>query len=576
MKYKLMNERKEGITLLEQVFLNRGMPLENIKHYLETDDKDILDPSIITNIKDGVALLVKHIGEGSKVFLQIDSDCDGFTSSAFLLNYLNRIFPGFVQNNIVYRPQEEKVHGIILDTVPEDVSLVIVPDASSDEFDKHKILKDKGIDILIIDHHHTSKYSEYACVINNQLDGYPTKSLSGVGMVYKFCQYLDKLLGTAHAEDLIDLASLGIIADAMDLKDFETRRIVDKGLKNIKNPYIKGMISKNSYSFKEGITPHSISFHVAPAVNAIARVGTNDEKLVLFESMLEFKAYEQIPSTKRGARGQFETVVEQSCRNSTNVRNRQNKSRDTMQENIEKLIKEKDLLKNKILLIQTDGADETVKSITGLVANKLMSIYQRPILILHKRVDDKGNITWEGSGRNAGTSLKSFRNFLLNSNLVMYAQGHDNALGVGIEDKNLEAFINYSNSMLEHFDFSSQYKVDEIYQGSKIDTAEIMSLASLEHIWGQGVTKPLIAIENLRIGENNVNLYTGNTLKISIPNQKISLIKFKISDEDYEDLMKNNYCYINVIGTCSINSWDNSPQIKIEDYEITKRLDYLF
>ena len=232
MKYKLMNERKEGITLLEQVFLNRGMPLENIKHYLETDDKDILDPSIITNIKDGVALLVKHIGEGSKVFLQIDSDCDGFTSSAFLLNYLNRIFPGFVQNNIVYRPQEEKVHGIILDTVPEDVSLVIVPDASSDEFDKHKILKDKGIDILIIDHHHTSKYSEYACVINNQLDGYPTKSLSGVGMVYKFCQYLDKLLGINKAEEYIDLAALGNCGDMMSLRSIETKHIITEGFKH--------------------------------------------------------------------------------------------------------------------------------------------------------------------------------------------------------------------------------------------------------------------------------------------------------------------------------------------------------
>ena len=62
---------------------------------------------------------------------------------------------------------------------------------------------------------------------------YPTKSLSGVGMVYKFCCYIDNLLKTETANDLIDLVSLGLISDMMDMRDFETRHLITLGLKNI-------------------------------------------------------------------------------------------------------------------------------------------------------------------------------------------------------------------------------------------------------------------------------------------------------------------------------------------------------
>ena len=86
-----------------------------------------------------------------------------------------------------------------MDKIPEDTKLVIALDASSNEYDIHETLSNKNIDVLVIDHHKADKVSKYACVINNQLCDYPTKSLSGVGMVYKFCCYLDQLLGVNFA-----------------------------------------------------------------------------------------------------------------------------------------------------------------------------------------------------------------------------------------------------------------------------------------------------------------------------------------------------------------------------------------
>ena len=71
-----------------------------------------------------------------KIYIQVDSDCDGYTSSALLINYLYRIFPSRVKNNIRYGLHSEKIHGI--KKIPSDCTLVITPDSSSNETEMHK------------------------------------------------------------------------------------------------------------------------------------------------------------------------------------------------------------------------------------------------------------------------------------------------------------------------------------------------------------------------------------------------------------------------------------------------------
>ena len=521
-------------------------------------------------------MLVKHISQNDKVLIQVDSDCDGYTSAAALINYLNCLFPGFVQNNIYYRIHTGKQHGIILDTIPDDVKLVICPDSSSNDYDEHKALADRGVDVLVIDHHEADAISENACIINNQLCDYPTKSLSGVGVVYKFCSYLDDLLNVDYADQFLDLVALGMVADMMDLRDFETRHLITRGLENIRNPYFKGMVDKQSYSLKDGISPIGVAFYIAPYVNATIRMGTQEEKLILFESMLDYRGYELIPSTKRGCKGQQETRVEQACRNCTNIKNRQTKARDAALETIERIIEEKKLLDNKILAIKLDtfSAD---RNLTGLIANQLMAKYQRPVLLLNKTEDG-----WEGSGRGYDKSkFDNLREFLKESELVMYAEGHANALGVGITDEDFSTFINYSNQALANFDFTPCYKVDFIFYGDDFRGSDIVEIAELKSLWGQGVEEPFVAIEYINIHNGNVTLMSPDkspTLKITLPNGT-SLIKFKSSQEEYEKLHSETGCItINVVGKCERNIWNGivSPQIIIEDYEIVGEQKYYF
>jgi single-stranded-DNA-specific exonuclease len=194
--------------------------------------------------------------------------------------------------------------------------------------------------------------------------------LSGAGIVYKFCSYIDSLLGIKYATDnLIDLAALGIISDMVSLKDFETRHIITKGLSNITNPFFSAMVETQSYSLGEEITPIGVAFYITPYINATIRSGTIEEKIALFEAMLEFKAHEVIPSTKRGCAGQVEERVTQVCRNCANIKNRQAKTRDNNLIIIENLIQEKGLLSNKILVVQLDEEHAIDKNLTGLIAN---------------------------------------------------------------------------------------------------------------------------------------------------------------------------------------------------------------
>lgn len=578
MEYQLLASRipPRELSAVEQVLFNRGIDPENVEHYLNTTDEDILNPQMIMNIAEGAKVLVKHIAQGDKVLIQIDSDCDGYTSAAALINYLNRLFPGFVQSNIYYRIHTGKQHGILLETIPDDVKLVIAPDSSSNDYDEHQQLKSKGVDVLVIDHHEADKISENAVIINNQLCDYPTKSLSGVGMVYKFCSYMDELLNVDYADDYLDLVALGMVADMMDLRDFETRHLITRGLENIRNPYFKGMVDKQAYSLKGEITPIGVAFYIAPYVNATIRMGTQEEKLMLFESMLDYRGYELVPSTKRGCKGQQETRVEQACRNCTNIKNRQTKARDAALENIERIIKEKNLLENKILVVKLDtfAAD---RNLTGLIANQLMAKYQRPVLLLNKTADG-----WEGSGRGYDKSkFDNLREFLKDSDLVMYAEGHANALGVGITDEAFKTFIEYSNRELAEFDFTPCYKVDFIFNGADFRGTDIVEIAELKSLWGQGVDEPYVAIEHINVYAGNVVLMSPDkspTLKITLPNGT-SLIKFKSSQEEYEKLRSETGCItINVVGKCERNVWNGTvtPQIIIEDYEIVGEQKYYF
>ncbi len=398
MKYKLIKPINPNYSALEQVLTNRGVEYKDLQHYCNTTDDDINSPLLFgeESMKDAAAALISTISSNYRAAVIVDSDCDGFTSSALLINYLYDLFPTWVHDNLDWYLHEGKQHGLndycnILvnhhDILTNNkYSLVIVPDAGSNDYEYHKQLFDNDIKVVILDHHEAEEISPYAIVINNQLSDYPNKQLSGVGVTWQFCRYLDSLLNTNYADKYMDLVALGLTADMQSLTSFETKHLINKGFEpeNIHNPFIYYMWQKNQFKLGDHITSWGAAFYIAPFVNAMVRSGTLPEKQLLFDSMLHFKAFKEVLSTKRGHKlGEKEQIVEQAIRTCTNVKNRQTRAQDAGMEFLEKKIEKEHLLDNKVLLFLLEPK-QVDKNIAGLIANKFMAKYQRPCCILTK------------------------------------------------------------------------------------------------------------------------------------------------------------------------------------------------
>lgn len=200
--------------------------------------------------------------------------------------------------------------------------LIIMPDSSSNDYEEHKILKELGYNIIVLDHHEADHYSEDAIVVNNQLsDRYSNKSLSGVGIVYKFIEALETLfLNERKVKNYIDLVALGQISDMMDMNTIENRYICEYGLTHINNQLFNELVLKQSFSIGDKLTQIGVAFYITPLINALIRVGSNIEKERLFEAFIN--PYHKVPSTKRGEKGKEETICTQSVRNCVNAKSR--------------------------------------------------------------------------------------------------------------------------------------------------------------------------------------------------------------------------------------------------------------
>ena len=588
MKYIQKTTKTIKENFLKELLIDRQLIPANDEDYQAryfSPKKDNLeDFALLDNIMAGAECLEKHIKNKSRIYLVVDSDIDGFTSSAILYNYL---MENFEDINIEYHIPDGKEHG--LDTImpllehEQKYDLIILPDSSSNDYECHKKLNEMGYEILILDHHEAEKYSKNAIVINNQLSkNYPNKSLSGVGVVYKFLQLLDERNGFNSADSFLDMVAVGECGDMMDLNTLENRFISDYGFSHLKNEGLRQLIKLQGYSIfgvkleeitdsfldNASITPINAAFYIAPLVNALIRVGSSKEKELLFQSFIKGK--DIVPSTKRGHKGETETIAEQSARNCYNARNRQNKEKEKALELLDIQISNDCLDDNKILILNADDIDVS-NTLTGLCAMGVAAKYKKPVLL--GRVNKEGYL--KGSMRGRGESeLKDFRSFLLSSGYMDYVEGHNNAAGFAIKESDVSKLYDYANKELANINFNEGfYEADFIVNGNCSYLNEmIFDLWKGKNIYGQNCPEPIIITQNLTIRPDNIKIIGAykDTVKITFNNT--TFMKFK-AKELIEQLQSYPGGFIaTIVGRPSVNSWNGTetPQILIEDIEINK------
>lgn len=251
MHYKLLNKETIHYDDITRVFVNRGIKPSEINHYCNVTEDDENDPLLLNQMEAGAKMLVRHIKSMDDTALLIDCDCDGFTSAAVFYNYFWKLFPNWVEPHLQWFIHDDKAHGLadkITTLLESGVKFVIVPDAGGGDCQYVTQLVEKGIEVLFLDHHDATVESYGNCVvINNQHGRYPNRTLSGVGVVYKFCQYFSKLLSTKDNGErfdttyLLDLVAVGCVADLMPLTNYETLYYIRYGISHLYNPFLKAV-----------------------------------------------------------------------------------------------------------------------------------------------------------------------------------------------------------------------------------------------------------------------------------------------------------------------------------------------
>lgn len=558
--------------------------IEDIYEFLHVNKSHTHDPFLLKNIKVGVDLL--HSNLNKTIFIKRDPDVDGFTSAAYLNGFISDIAP---DTRIIIGGSYQKEHGLKISDIEkycDELSLIIIPDAGSgkESVNVYKEIREKyNIPILVIDHHEICEETmNYATVINCKDGEYPNNTLSGVGVVHKFClAYAAKYdINPKVCEYYLDLVSLGMIADSMDMRNLETRYYALEGLKeeNIHNLLIKELAIKNEDEMKLGFTLNNIGWVIAPKINGVIRYGKKEEQDDLFRAMCgekDDREYQPRRKRKNDPKPPVEihSLQKTMARVCTNVKQRQDKDVRLYMNELDKEIVNKKLDKNSVIIIDaTEIVDK--KTVTGLVANKLAEKYYRPIVILRAK-DDK---TFGGSGRNYDKGIvKDFRNFL-NETEVFECEGHPSAFGVAIKKEDLPVAVERCNQKLKLNDLVTIHQVDYEVKADQLTSQTVLKVANSYEIWGKGVPEPSFVITNIVIPAKDIIGYGDNKGFIRFTYNGVDYVKKYCCKGEWEEMTlrdrnvlgeNKKTLSLTVIGNFVLNEWEGQrfPQVKIKFFE---------
>ena len=478
---------------------------------------------------------------------------DGYVSSGILYRYLKERYPN--ANISTTLQKENKAHGLNgyilsqIDLIKPD--LVIAPDSSSNDTKYHKILIERGIDLLIIDHHHIDKeVSNDIILINNQADNPVNKFICAGAVVYIFLEFYNRtVFQDDYHEKFLDSVALALIADSCDMRDIYTRKLTLQGLDNINNKFIRALIKKQEFKVKK-VNIMSIAFYITPLINACIRMSPMEDRIKMFNAF----------SLEEGIEDAVEICVK--------AKGKQDRVRDKELKSLTEDIINNNLKDNGAIVVVKN---DITPAVVGLVANKITDTYKRPAIVL-RDVGDK----YTGSIRSF-TDCFSFKDWLNDSGLVIFCAGHSSAAGIGISKEKLPLL---QNKLFELNEIVGQATtmIDKEYKNGRVDVNDVVDIIENDDLWGGKVTEPLFLVTNIRLMDDDINVIgkKQNTVKFRYNN--IDYLMFNVSQDEIRSLTKYNSFTLNTIVRFNKNEYNGNVTLQalIEDYEIKECNSFFF
>ena len=537
--------------LLATILANRNiLKEEDIRLFLNPTRNDFYNPFLITDMDIAVNRIIKAIENKENITIYGDYDVDGITSITVLKSFLNDIgveTNTYIPNRLIegYGLNKEAIDKIS----KKGCNLMITVDCGISAIEEIEYANSLGIETIITDHHEAGNEIPKAIAVidNKRKDSkYPFRELAGVGVVFKLIQAIGITLKLKEESYLkyLDIVCIGTISDIVPLVD-ENRVIAKLGLLLVaqtKNIGLRSIINSSGYN---KIDSNTISFGVAPRINACGRMGKAEEALELFLSKDKNEVNE--------------------LTNKLNEHNRKRQETEkTIFENAVEKIKEEHLDENKAIIV---GGENWHHGVIGIVSSKITEMYFKPSILFSFEED--------GIGKGSGRSIPGFdlhEALMKCSDTIEKFGGHSMAVGITVKKDNLEKFKK------EFEQIATQSKIDEIIPiiniDAKVDLSDIdkemvESLKQLEP-FGEANKMPIFLFKNLKIDSIRA-LSEGKHLKLTLKdnNYIINAIGFNIG------YLANEYRIgdkIDVAGVLEINTFNGVDNLQINIKDIMKSI----
>ena len=451
--------------LVEYIFYLGYNTVEKFDDYLNY--KEICySPFDLNGMAEAVHRIKQAISKNEKILIFGDYDVDGIGATAILTLYFRSIG---VNVSYFLPSRYEDGYGLSIDTADKILNefkpdLIITVDCGISCWQEVDYIKSKGVDIIVTDHHEIPDVLPNTIIIDPKLpnQSYPFKNLCGAGVALKLVYALSDL---ETCKRYYTICAISTISDLVDLVD-ENRYIVHYGLKNFEKDCPKGLkwlLQRQKISMPSA---SDIAFKLTPKLNAAGRLGDATLSLGLYLT-------------------EDESSIDRICTDLINLNLRRQQICNTIYEQTLNKIN----IRNKIIIIKDDAWESGV---LGIVAAKLVGIYERPVIVLTL---DPRTDRYVGSARGP-SNYNIFEILSACSKYLATFGGHSMAGGLGIEKDQFDAFeefiINYVNSLeIKPIQNYYDFKVEQ----DEIDEKFINDLTRLEP-YGIANQKPKIMLGN--------------------------------------------------------------------------------
>ncbi len=551
-KVEEIKEKYNLTDLVANILVGRNIAEndEKIKIFLNPTRNDFYDPFLLPDMEKAVDRIIEAANNKEKVIIYGDYDVDGITSICVLKQFLKSI--GIDAAHTIPNRLDEG-YGLNKEAVKriadEKYKLMITVDCGISGIEEIDYANSLGIETIVTDHHEPlDNLPNAIAVIDPKIktSKYPFNQLAGVGVVFKLIQAIGKKLNIDEKEYLkyLDLVAVGTISDIVPLVD-ENRVIAKLGLKLVevtKNIGLKTLI--NSLGYKQ-INSMTVSFGIAPRINACGRMGMAEEALKLF---LTTDTQEALKLTDK--LNEYNRV-------------RQEIEKGIYEDAIEKI--KNDNVKEKDCIVL--AGENWHHGVIGIVASKITDMYFKPTILVCME---------ENEGKGSGRSIPGFdlHNALCKSSQYLQKYGgHEMAVGLSLHRKDFDNF----KKVFEDYACSCNLSqivpiinIDKEVTDKELTVQNVKDLQKLEP-FGEANKTPLFLFKNLRI-DSIRSLTEGKHMKITLKTENgniITAMGFNMGSRAEEFLIGDR---VDIVGVLEINSFNGMDSIQFNLKDIMKSL----